>query len=72
MIDADDRFFIVRVDDLQISNAGWTDLEHDIIEAHRWWSADDLRAADEQVWPEDLTDILINEGVWQSSGGRQA
>lgn len=66
-IDADDRFFIVRVDDLQISNAGWTDLEHDIIEAHRWWSAADLRAADEQVWPEDLTTILIDEGIWQPS-----
>jgi 8-oxo-dGTP pyrophosphatase MutT (NUDIX family) len=68
MIEADDHFFIVEVDDLQVSNAEWTELERDILDTHRWWSATDLRAADEQVWPEDLADMLTGAGAWDRSG----
>src|SRR3954447_5856623 len=39
MIEADDRFFVVQVDDLEVSNAGWTELEHNVLDTHRWWSA---------------------------------
>ena len=36
----------------------WTDVETATMRGHRWWSVDELRATDEQVFPEDLADRL--------------
>ena len=67
-ISADERFFIIRIGALRISNERWTDLEREVMTEHRWWSADDLRLVGEQVWPEDLAKILIDCGAWPSVG----
>lgn len=64
MVESDERYFVVRVDGLTVSSANWTPLEHEVMAAHRWWDRADLAAATEQVWPENLTDILIAAGVW--------
>ena len=34
---------------------------------HRWWSATELRSTAEQVWPEDLTELLVRIGVWKAA-----
>ena len=34
---------------------------------HRWWSAAELRSTVEQVWPEDLPDLLVRAGVWKAA-----
>jgi 8-oxo-dGTP pyrophosphatase MutT (NUDIX family) len=67
MVRADERFFLVRVDALEISTERWTDLERGVMAAHRWWSAAELLSTAEQVWPDDLTDILVRVGVWNAT-----
>jgi hypothetical protein len=42
----------------------WTDLEREVVRGSRWWSQRDLIATDEQVFPEDLADMLAEAGVW--------
>ena len=66
VVSADERFFIIRVDALRISNERWTDLEREVMAEHRWWSSADLRMVSEQVWPEDLAKTLIDCGAWPS------
>src|SRR5436190_19516738 len=67
MVRADERFFLVRVDALEISTERWTDLERGVMVAHRWWSAAELLSTAEQVWPDDLTDILVRVEVWRAA-----
>ena len=43
---------------------GPTDLEHEVIDAHHWWSADELRSTTEQVRPDNPADAMIRTGVW--------
>ncbi len=64
-ISADERFFAVRVDTLQVSTEHWTELERDVMTQHRWWSQQELACATEQIWPEDLAQMLINAGIWK-------
>jgi 8-oxo-dGTP diphosphatase len=70
VVRADERFFLVRVDSPAISSERWTDLEREVMAAHRWWPAADLSCASEQIWPQDLHDVLVRVGVWpaMSSG----
>jgi len=63
-VTADERFFLVRVVAVDLSSARWTELERDVMGEHRWWSASDLRSTVEQVWPDDLPDLLARAGVW--------
>ena len=62
---ADERFFALRVGALQVSTEHWTELERDLITEHRWWSHGELACASEQIWPEDLPQMLINAGIWK-------
>lgn len=66
-VTADERFFLIRCAGGDVSRAQWTDLEQAVMTEHRWWSADELKATKEQVWPEDLPDILAAAGVWDRS-----
>ena len=64
---ADEQFFLIRIGAVQLlSTERWTDLEHEMMAAHHWWSADELRSATEQVWPENLPEILVRIGAWQA------
>ncbi len=65
-VSVDERFFAIRLGNLQISTEHWTELEREVMTDHRWWSQAELRAATEQIWPEDLADMLIKAGFWQS------
>ena len=65
MVSADERFFLIRIDQLTVSSERWTDLEREVMAEHRWWSAADLRSTAEQVWPEDLAAVLAHAGVWR-------
>jgi 8-oxo-dGTP pyrophosphatase MutT (NUDIX family) len=66
MVRADERFFLVRIEVLDVSAERWTDLELEAIAVHHWWSAAELRSASEQVWPDDLSDMLVRIGVWRA------
>ena len=67
MVRADERFFLVRAGAHDISTERWTDLERTVMAAHRWWSAAELLSTAEQVWPEDLTDLLVRIGAWKAA-----
>jgi 8-oxo-dGTP pyrophosphatase MutT (NUDIX family) len=56
--DGDDNFFVLRALRFEISGAGRTELEQRIIDEARWWSAAEVRAATEPVFPECLADLL--------------
>jgi 8-oxo-dGTP diphosphatase len=62
---ADEQFFLVRIEGAEgLSTERWTELEREIMAAHRWWPADALRSTTEQVWPEDLPEVLVRIGAW--------
>ena len=41
-----------------VDRAGWTELEHDVIDELRWWSLDDLDGVDIEVFPDRLVDLV--------------
>jgi 8-oxo-dGTP pyrophosphatase MutT (NUDIX family) len=51
-------FYLYRVPEWQIDTAGFDAEEKLTIDAHRWWSAAELDATDETVYPEDLAALL--------------
>jgi 8-oxo-dGTP pyrophosphatase MutT (NUDIX family) len=55
---ADERYFRVMVDSTEISRAGWTPLELEIMSEHRWWSCEEIRSATETIYPPDLADLI--------------
>ena len=55
---ADERFFLVRVKNEQISDAGWTDQERQVMSQHHWWSRGALQQTKAIIFPEDLLSIL--------------
>jgi 8-oxo-dGTP pyrophosphatase MutT (NUDIX family) len=57
-ITADERFFVVRTDDAELSTDNWTPLEREVMVEHRWWSAEDIRHSTEQIWPESLAEMI--------------
>ncbi len=64
LVEADERYFLVRNSDGIVCNANWTEVERNVMVAYRWWSQADLQTTADQVWPETLNDILINANVW--------
>jgi ADP-ribose pyrophosphatase YjhB (NUDIX family) len=55
---AEERYFLLRVDPFTLADAGWTELERQVMTEHRWWRVDEIAAAEEKIYPEDLTDLL--------------
>lgn len=51
-------FYFLRVAEWQIDTTGFDAEEKRTIDAHRWWSAAELDATDETVFPADLADLL--------------
>jgi hypothetical protein len=42
----------------------WTVLEREVMAEHKWWTATDLKATRETVWPNDLPEMLVSAGMW--------
>jgi len=53
-----EHFFCVRTERFVIDDTEWTDIEQRSVVEHRWWSAAELAAATERVYPEDLADRI--------------
>ena len=51
-------FFLVRVPAWQVDTTGFDAVERDTIDQYRWWSADELGATDETVYPEELAELV--------------
>jgi len=65
-VDAEERYFSVRVEDARIDTAGHTALEQQLMRAWRWWTPAALAAQDEPWFPADLIDL------WQALLAGQA
>ncbi|WP_404711089.1 NUDIX hydrolase [Sphingomonas sp. MMS24-J13] len=57
-VTADERYFLIRVDDCKISSDGYTDLERRMMTEHRWWNRSDLIASSEIIYPEDIVALV--------------
>ena len=64
MVEADERYFLVRAGGMAISRANWTELEHEVMATHRWWSQAELQATGEVIWPENVAEMLVKAGAW--------
>ncbi|GLY94647.1 NUDIX domain-containing protein [Actinoplanes sp. NBRC 103695] len=54
----DQDFFLVRVIEWEVDTTGFDQAERDTIDAHRWWSADEIDATDELIYPAELASLL--------------
>lgn len=52
------EFFLFRVPEWQVDTAGFDAGERLTIDEHRWWSAAEIDASDEQIFPAGLADLL--------------
>jgi 8-oxo-dGTP diphosphatase len=60
-VDAEERYFVVRVPHGEIDTSRHTALERKVMQAHRWWTPRDLQALGEPWFPSDL--ILLWRGL---------
>jgi 8-oxo-dGTP pyrophosphatase MutT (NUDIX family) len=51
-------FFLLRVADWQVDTAGMDAEERLTITEHRWWSAAEIEASEEMIFPVGLADLL--------------
>ena len=61
-------FFLLRVDEWRVDTAGMDEDEQQTITEHRWWSAAEIEASDEQIYPLELAALLRRFAA--VSGGR--
>ncbi len=52
------EFFVARVDAWEVDTSGQDEIELATVDAHRWWSIDELLATEEAYYPPDLADLL--------------
>lgn len=57
-VQADERFFLVRVADTAVSTAGHTALEQQVMTQHRWFTLDELENWHEAVFPVELAAMI--------------
>lgn len=58
-VQAEERYFTVRLAaEITPSPAGWTAEERGCLQAHRWWSREDLAATAQTVYPTHLGQLL--------------
>jgi 8-oxo-dGTP pyrophosphatase MutT (NUDIX family) len=55
---ADERYFLVRVDEAVIDTAGHTALEQRVMTRWRWFTRAEIAAHPERIYPEDLIELL--------------
>ncbi|WP_061240376.1 NUDIX hydrolase [Ectopseudomonas composti] len=61
-----EQYFVVYVEDKTLSRSQWTSHEKTVMTDHHWWSAQELIATKETVWPENLVQLLTDAGVFGS------
>ncbi|MFI6099993.1 NUDIX domain-containing protein [Lentzea sp. NPDC051213] len=56
--DAEEWFFYASVDGVSVDTSGFNDVEETSISAYRWWSAEELEATEDTVYPVQLAELL--------------
>lgn len=57
-VSADERYFLVQVDDPAIDTARHTELEQRVMTQWRWFTPDEIANHPERIYPEDLIELL--------------
>lgn len=68
---ANERFFVIRADNSEISHEGWSHHEQQVMKQHRWWSQQALAGSPEIIYPVDIIQILSGAGVFPPLCTRQ-
>jgi len=55
---AQERFFLIDVDEAVLSTDGWTAHERDVMTEAKWWSMTELLGSAATIWPDNLPAIL--------------
>ncbi|WP_420114707.1 NUDIX hydrolase [Pseudactinotalea sp.] len=65
----DEVFYYARIHDAgEISRDGWTAVEQSFMDEVAWWTAEDLRAVDLEVFPQELADVVASvAGGWDGT-----
>ncbi|MGY2374423.1 NUDIX hydrolase [Pseudomonas sp. SDO524_S393] len=63
-----EQYFVVHAQSESVSSAQWTTHETQVMAEHYWWSVQELKDTEEQVWPEGLVGML--ERVFDSPAER--
>lgn len=58
VVEAQEMYYVVRSDSNAINTQSWSQNEVNIISDHHWWSADELRATADLVYPQNLTEMI--------------
>ena len=58
LIEQRERFFLVEVRGHEVTNHEHTEEELSFLTAHRWWTADEIRASDELFAPREIGAML--------------
>jgi 8-oxo-dGTP pyrophosphatase MutT (NUDIX family) len=59
-IEAEEVYFLVRVDRFDLVDDRWTDAERRVIVEHHWWTLRALATTDEAVYPEGLVELVAS------------
>ena len=62
-VQADERFFLVRVAEAQIDTSGHTETELALMTQHRWFTLDELEDWPEAVFPANLADMIRSQNA---------
>ncbi len=58
-MEGSERFYVVRVEGLDVSTVNWDDNELAVMKEHRWWSAAEIAEATSQVFvPRRLGELI--------------
>lgn len=58
---AEERFFIITTDKLEIDRSAWSNNEKEVISDHYWWSLEELRQTNETIFPLDLIINILED-----------
>ncbi|MEP1422411.1 MAG: NUDIX domain-containing protein [Erythrobacter sp.] len=70
-IQADERYFLVQVDEMEIETSGHTELEREVMTQHRWFAIEELERWHEAIFPVNLAHIVA-EADRASADGRSS
>jgi 8-oxo-dGTP pyrophosphatase MutT (NUDIX family) len=57
-VQADERFFLIRVDEARVDTTGHTELEQRLMTQHRWFTLEELENWHEAVFPVELAAMI--------------
>lgn len=60
-VQADERFFLIRVDKAEIDTSRHTELERKLMTRHRWFTLEELESWHEPVFPANLAAMIRSQ-----------